>query len=198
MGINAYVSGFLAKDYHTEAADTVIAESVDGQDGKRLALIGYDYLAAATAHTMSVMHCGSGAGTRNTASAAAAASQKDLVCTTAPLDPAGNAAAGSDIIAYKVTGGAWEWNTVASLASSTITLTNNIAVAVESGAAIRLFGVVGDGYSFKQGLTASETTHYDDTIIAVAPFKGDPLYVSIDNATHAGFMNQLLFAYINK
>ena len=198
MGINAFVHSYRAYDYHTETAGTAIDETVPGQDGKRLALVGFDYLNAATAHSLKVLHCGSLAGSRTTVSAAAAASQKDIVCTDAPTDPAGNATASGDIIAYKVTGGGWEFNTVASLSTLTITLTNNIAIALLSGAAVRIFGVIGDGFNFTFGLTASVVTNYQDTILCQAPFIGDPLYVSDANATNAGFLNNMLFAYINK
>ena len=198
MSINAFISSYLTTDYHTETAATAIDEAIPGQNGKRLALVGFDYLNAATAHSLVVMHSGSLAGSRTTVSAAAAASQKDIVCTDAPTDPAGNATASGDIIAYQVTGGGWEFNTVASLSTLTITLTNNIAIALLSGAAVRIFGVLGDGFTFNFGLTASVVTNYQDTVLMQAPFVGDPLYVSIDNATNAGFLNNLLFAYINK
>ena len=201
MGINAYVDSYLPFDFHTETAGATVASNIDeevpGQDGKRLALVGFNYIVATTPHTLSVMHCGSLAGSRNSASAAAAAAQKVLNVNTAPTDPAGDAAASLDIIAYKVTGGAWEFNTISALSTKAITLTNNIAVAVESGAPVRIFGELTNGYSFKFALPIG-TTHYEDTILMQAPYKGDPLYVSIDNATTAGKLNNLLFAYINK
>ena len=198
MSINAYVSSYLAKDYHTETAGTAIDETVPGQNGKRLALVGFDYTNAATAHTLCVMHCGSSSGSRNTTSATAAITQKVMNVTNAPLSPAGDAVASGDIIAYQVTGGTWEFNTVDSLSTLAITLTTNIAIAVEAGAAVRVFGIIGDGATFNFGLAASVTTHYDDTILCQAPFVGDPLYVSEANGTNAGFLNNMLFAYINK
>lgn len=198
MSINAFVSSYLAFDYHTESSGTAITENIPGQNGKRLALVGVDYLAGSTAQTMNVMHCGSIAGSRNSASAEAAISQKALICTSPPTDPAGNAAASGDIIAYQVTGGTWEFNTVASISSSTITLGTNIAVIIPSGAAIRIFGVVGDGFSFVIGLKASTQINFRDTVIIQAPFVSDPLYVTNANATAASFQNHLLFAYLNK
>jgi len=198
MSINAYVEGYLPFDYHTETAATAIDEEVPGQNGKRLALVGIDYLCGATAQNVAIMHCGSLAGSRNSASAAAAIGQKVLNVNTAPTSPAGDPVAGSDIIAYQVTGGAWEFNTVASLSTKAITLTNNIATAVLDDAAVRVFGVLADASYFAIGLTASVVTHFDDTILMQAPYKGDPLYVSNANGTHASFQNNLLFAYINK
>ena len=198
MSINAYISSFLPKDYHTESLGTAIDEEIPGQNGKRLALVGFDYLCGSTAHTLKVLHCGSLAGSRTTASADAAISQAVLNVTDAPTDPAGNATASGDIIAYQVTGGGWEFNIVSSLSTLAITLTNNIAIAVLSGAAVRIFGVIGDGFNFSFGLTASVVTHFDDTILCQAPFVGDPLYVSNANPTAQSFQNNLLFAYINK
>lgn len=193
--INANVTGFQVFDYHTETAGTEIEEEVQGADGKRLALIGYNYLAAGTAHTMSVMYPG---GTRTTADGAAASGQKVIDVNDAPKDPAGNAIAASDIVAYQVSDGTWEFNTVASLSTKEVTHGTNLAVAVLDGALYRIFGVVGDGAKFNFGLTASETSEGYDAIFALAPHKGDPLYVSIDNGTNAGFLNNLIFAHINK
>ena len=206
MSINAFIHSYLAFDYHTETAGTAIDEEVPGQNGKRLALVGFDYLNAATAHSLKVLHCGTAAGSRNTTSASALSGQKVINVTTTPLDPAGNAAAASDIVAFQLTNGAWEFDTIASVATKAITHTNNITgvdagaggTAIASGAAYRIFGVIGDNAEFTFGLTASVVTHFDDTVLMQAPFVGDPLYVTDANATNAGFINNLLFAYINK
>jgi hypothetical protein len=193
--INTYIDGFVAKAYHTENGGTVIDEQILGRDNLRLALIGYGYLAAATAHVMSVMHPG---GTRTGASAAAAKDQKELICVAAPKDPAGNAVASGDIIAYKLDDSSWEFNVVDSLATKTITMTTNLSRAVLKGSPIRIFGIVADGAVFNFALAANVTTEKHGSIYMVSPFTGDPLYVSIDNATNAGKLNNLLFAYINK
>lgn len=206
MSINAYISSYLGFGYHTETAATLIDTEIPGQNGKRLALVGLDYLAAATAHVLSVQHCGSLAGSRTTTSALAVSGQKVINVTDAPTDPAGNATASGDIIAWQNTDGSWEFDIVDSLSTKAITITNNIqgvdagagATAIAAGGAVRIFGIVADGAVINFGLTASVVTHFDDTILAQAPFFGDPLYVSINNATNAGFMNSLLFAYINK
>jgi len=204
--INAYVSGWKIIDYHTEALDTAIDEEIPAQNGKRLALIGFSYLAAGTAHIMSILHCGTVLGSRNTASAIAMSGQKHVFTTNAPTDPAGGAAATPDIIAYQLVDGSWEYNVVASISGSDITLTTNIAgvdaggglAAIAALGKVRIFGVVGDAFCFKQSLTASVKTERYDAISVLAPFKGDPLYVTIDNATAAGFLHNMIWAYINK
>lgn len=198
MSVPAFVTGFRTYGYHTETAATVIDESVPGVDGQTLALLNLEYLAAATAHDISVMYA-SGAGTRTTSSATAAASQKVLNVTDAPKDPAGNATASGDIIAYQLPSGAWEFNTVASLATKAITLTTNIAVAVAALAKVRIFGIVADGSLFNIHALASVVTSVGKgQIYLVHPFIGDPFYVSSTNATNAGFLNNLVFGYINK
>ena len=196
--INAWVSSFLTVDYHTEAAATTIKEYLDGKDGKRLALIGYDYTAAATAHVMSIMFPGAAAGCRNTVDGGAAITQKVIDVNTAPVDPAGNAVAASDVVAYKVTGNTWEWNTVASLATKAVTHATNVAVAILDGAAYMVFGIPADGARAIQALPASVTTSRYAGIYFTAPQKGDPIHISIDNATNAGFLNAMTWAFINK
>lgn len=193
----AFIEGFVVKDYHTETAATAIDEQIPGSPGLRLALISFEYLAAATAHTLSFMYPGNLAGCRTTASADAAISQKVLNATDAPTDPAGNAAAASDIIAYYTSAG-WEFNTVASLATKAITLTTNIASPVASGAPIRIFGVTTDNSRFIINGTASTAVTRNGYLSIVCPFVGDPMYFSSNNATNAGFLNNMVWAYINK
>ena len=206
MFVKAFAEGFAVCDYHTETAATTIDEEIQGRDGQRLALVSLDYLAAATAHTLSVLHPGNLAGSRTTTSALALSGQKVINVTDAPTDPAGNATAANDIIAFQLTDNTWEFDTVASLSTKAITCTNNItgvdagagATAIAAGGRVVIFGVVGDGYCFNVHLTASVVTAYNNTILALAPYMGDPMYVTVDNATNAGFLNNLVFAYINK
>lgn len=196
MSIEAYVYGFVVKDYHTETAGTAIEETIAPIDGARLALKSMHYLAAATAHTASFMYA-EGTGSRNTTSAAAAAAQAVINVTDTPLDPAGNAAAASDIVAYQCTDGTWEFNTIASVATKAITHNTNLAKAVASGAKYLIFGVVGDNKSLKVHLTASVETVVPELAV-VHPYVGEPFYLSINNATNAGFLNSLVMVHINK
>ncbi len=198
MSNDFHVSGYKTFGYHTETAATLIDEAVPGVDNKTLALINFEYLAAATAHDISFMYA-QGTGTRITCPLGAAISQKDVVCSVAPKDPAGNATAASDIIAYQVDGGGWEFNTVASLASLTITLTTNIATKINAGGKVRIFGIVADGALFNVHAIASVVTTLGKGNVAIVhPFIGDPFYVSSTNATNDGFLNNMLFAYQNK
>jgi hypothetical protein len=197
MSVPAYVTAFKTFGYHAELADTTIDEEVPGRDGERLALIEALVTAGGTAHTLYIMYA-EGTGSRNTASAIAAADQKDLVCTDAPKDPAGNAAAASDIIAYETAAG-WEFNTIASLDTKTITLTNNIASAVPAGAKVMVFGVAADGANFQLAVGASAQSEFGKgSLCVVHPYSGEPFYVQDNNATAAGSIDNLVFAYLNK
>lgn len=193
--IPAYVFGFLVKDYHTESAGTAITEELPAVDGQRLALLNMRYTAQGTAHTASFMFA-NGTGSRNTASAAAASGQADIVCTDDPKDPAGNAAANNDIVAYQCVDGSWEFNLVSSIATKTITMQTNLAKAVAAGAKVMIFGVVTDNSSVQLNLPASATSEFDMSI--VHPYVGEPFWLSINNITAAGFLLNLVMGYINK
>ena len=211
MGIPAYVYNFLTHDYHTETAGTVIDEEIPAQDGHRLALLNMEYLAAATAHLASFLYAKDPAATpgssRNTCTAIVLSGQKDIITVVAPTDPAANPTAASDIIAYQLLDGTWEYNTVASLATNTITLTNNIvgvdagagAAALAAGAKVMIFGIIADGAVLNVSLTASIVNRVGlGQIVLIHPYVGEPFYLSIDNATNAGFLESLLMGYINK
>lgn len=204
MGIGAYIYGFEVCDYHTETAATVIDEAIQAQDNHRLALLTLSYLSAATAHTLSFMyakdHASYAGSSRNTASAAAAAAQAVINVTTTPRDPAGNAAAASDIVAYQCTDGTWEFNTIASVATKAITHNTNLAKAVASGAKYLIFGVVGDAACLKLTSTASveKTWQANGAPVLVHPYVGEPFYLTINNATNAGFLNGAVFGHIDK
>lgn len=196
--INAYVSGFVVKDYHTETANTVIDEEIPGQAGKRLALIGYEYTTGGVS-VMSVMHTAGSALQRSNVTAAADALQKTIIVDDAMVDGTGAAMAASDIIAYEVASG-WEFNTCASFSGGdSLVCGDSTAEAIAAGARIVNFGVVANNVSYKIDLgdSAANTSEYG-SIYALAPYKGDPLYVTISNTVVAGKLYNMLWAYINK
>jgi len=204
----AYAASFKSFDYHTETAGTAIDEEVPGKDGMRLALTTVNYLCGATAQNMILLYAsdftsGSGA-SLNTTSALALSGQKVINVTNTPLDPAGNAAAASDIIAFQLTDGTWEFDTIASVATKAITCTNNItgvdagagATAIASGGKVRIIGVIGDGSQFAIHLVAATLLKEENTLLAWHPYIGDPFYVTNANGTNDSFQNSLIFAYI--
>ena len=200
MAVDRYVSDIESRGYHTETAATLIQEMIQGEDGRRIALTDLSYTAGATAHSLLFRYPGSAAGCRTTASAAAAAAQKVLNVTDAPVDPAGNPVASGDDIAYQLPDGSWEFNTVASLSTKAITLTNNIAVAVASGARVVVFGVAADLRYQKFAAAASVTTEWSNggDMVAISPKinRGDPVILESNNATNDGFLNRAVFKYL--
>jgi len=198
MSIPAYVKGFFDVDFHTENAGTAITEEIPGRDGARLALIGYEIVTGATAHTLNIMYPGLLAGCRNTVDGDAASGQKVIDVVTAPTDPAGNAVANNDIVAYETEDGSWEFNIVASLSTKAITHQNNLAKNVKDGARYFVFGVTADNAKKVISLAADTTNKNAGSIFAIAPFMGDPLYLYIANGTNASQIMYMLWAYINK
>ena len=201
MNIGAWASGFAPYGYKSVAFGTPITQGIDALDGKRLALIAGAYLPAGTVHLLQFMYAEDAAAfpgsSRNTASAAAAPAQAHLFTTVAPKDSAGNAAANLDVIAYQCSDGTWEWNLVSSLSGSDITLTNNIVKAVAIGAKVMILGVAGDLKSFNVNTVASTERQFVEGQI-MAKYFGEPLYFYSPNATATGFLQYLLFAYIDK
>jgi hypothetical protein len=62
---------------------------------------------------------------------------------------------------------------------------------------------VADGACLKLTVTASVETTYGaakgaNGIVLAHPYVGEPFYVSINNATTAGYLNNALFAHIDK
>ena len=211
MSIPAYAYSFLTHDYHTEAANTAIDEEIPAIDGARLALIDFEYLCGTTAHTASFMYANDPAATpgscRNTASALALSGQKVVNVTTGPTDPAGNAAANLDICAYQLTDGTWEYNIIAGIAASVITLTANItgvdagggATAIPALGRFMIFGVPADlAYLQIHNVAATLTVRGEGRIALMHPYFSEPFYLHIDNLTNAGFLHYLTAAYINK
>jgi hypothetical protein len=210
MGYGAYISGFEVVDLNTIAFGTVITENIQAHDGQRLAFISGAITCAGTAQIISFMFA-RGTGSRNTTSAGAVSGQTHILTTVAPKDPAGNPAANLDIIAYQLLDGTWEFNIVAGLAGSDITLTNNItgvdagggAAAVGAGAKVMVFGVVADGASLKLNALASVQNKWGAAvggsgIVLAHPYIGEPFYVYNPNATATTSIDFMLFAHINK
>jgi hypothetical protein len=202
MNIGAWASGFQPYGYKSVAFGTPITQGIDAVDGKRLALIAGAYLPAGTAHTLQFMYAEDAAAaavgsSRNTASALCVVGDHHITCTVAPCDPAGNAAAANDVVAYQCTDGTWEWNVLLGIVGSILTLTNNTVKAVAAGAKVMILGVAADLKSFNVRTVASTERVLTEGQI-MAKYMGEPLYFYSDNSTATGFLQYLLFAYIDK
>ena len=211
MGFPAWAIKLTSHDYHTEAANTAIDEEIPAIDGARLALIDFEYLNAATAQDALFMYAKDPVATpgscRNTMSALALSGQKVINVTTTPTDPAGNVVANLDIIAYQLIDGTWEFDIIASVAASAITLTNNIvgvdagagALAINDLAKVMIFGAIADlAYLRVHCLASVITLRGEGRMALIHPYVGEPFYLTIDNATNAGFLNYMTMAHINK
>lgn len=182
MSIPAYVTGFLTKGYHTETTGTAITEELPANASGRLAVINGSYTTDDSAETLSFMYA-DGTGSRTTAASEAASGQADITTSEAPKDPAGNAAASGDVVAYRVDNGTWEFNTVSSVSGSTITFNNNLARKVLEGDEVNVIGAQGDGAEIQLRAAASGTHEFGNGEIAVVhPYKGEPMYLSASNS----------------
>jgi hypothetical protein len=198
MSIPAFVNGFLSRGYHTESSGTAIEENLPANSEGRMALMNLEYTGGGTAHTLSLMYA-DGAGSRNTCDGGASSGQKDLTTVDDPKDPAGNAAASGDVVAYKVKDGTWEFNTVDSVSSKTITFNNNISTEVLDGAEVNIIGAQGDGAEFQLlGAASSQAKFGEGNLYIVHPYEGEPMHFYSPNGTDAGSLDNLLVAFINK
>lgn len=203
-----YLTVYKVFGYKTAVADTVITHNVPGQNGRRLVLRTASIFCDATAQLVDFMYAGGagGTGSRNTASALAVSGQKVIACTNAPVSPNNDAAANLDNIAYQLTDGTWEFNTVASISGSDITLTNNIAgvdagagaTAIAALARVMIIGIAADNNKQTIGLTASTTYDVNDEIIVYHPHMNEPMFVYNPNATTATAFNRLVFGYYKR
>jgi len=219
MSYGAFINSFAVADYHTETAATPITENVQAIDSFRLAMLSGSYLCGGTAHELHFMYAKDAASypgsSRNTIDGGTAAhllsGQKVIDVDTTPRDPAGNAAAGSDIVAYQLVDGTWEFNLITSVSTKAITLANNIAgvdagagaVAIADCSPFLIFGVNADGSYLSLYCPASVTTNWGAAaggsgIVLAHPYVGEPWYVYDANASASGFLLNLLFGYINK
>lgn len=184
----------------TQNAGTKIRVLVPPNSAYRTRLSKMVYTAAATEHVLTVFRS---LGT-TTITTAASAGQPDVIVTADP-GPAGNGIAAGDLIAvYSAVDGITRLYVVSSWASisRTITFTTNLTVAATAGDRIWDFGVEGDtdpvwgqAQPTFRGL-ANATTTYEQTSdpgLIAGNETNEPLLCSSDNATNAGYFEQVSF-----
>lgn len=198
MGVNYFPYGIKSYGYHTEGSGTAIEENIPGGSG-RTCILYLSYTGSGTAHTLSVMYA-DGTGSRNTADGEQASGQTDIVCVDDPKDPAGNAAAADDVVAYQKKNGEWGFSTVSSLSSKTITLNDNVeAPGIADGGKVNVIGAQGDGAEFQLLGAASDQKEFGgDYPVVAAPYEGEPLHFYSPNGTNAGQIDNMLVGYLNK
>jgi hypothetical protein len=192
------------------AFGTIIQHNVPGLTGFRAVMLRALVTCAGTAHTLSMLYpattngghapaAATVAGSKNTASAAAAIGDTVINVTNAPKDPAGNATASGDIIAYECTDGTWEFNKVDSLDTKAITVATALAKAVAKDAKVRIIGILADGMCQSLPCSASVTTEFEsENGVLFHPDVGEPCVIQDNNATATGTIEQVNMAYINK
>jgi hypothetical protein len=185
----------------TATAATKIVRGIPGRVGAFTRLRKLVYLAAGTAHTITVLRSIG----RTRANGAAAASQADLVVLADP-GPSGNGIAANDRIAIRhAVDGVTRFYTVSAWNSGTrtITLSANLTVAVTDRDHVWMFGVEadtdpsqGEAHPIFPG-TASTLVTYDEGDIGVVASNAsdEPLLVIVDNATAAGTLQQTTYAH---
>jgi hypothetical protein len=195
--------------YHTETAGTVITELIPPAQSKIPRITDLVYICAGTAHTLTFMRAV--ATTTTTAIAAASQAVVAFTATNTMKDSAGAAEtiAASDYVVYETTGGGYELNTVASVASLNVTMNTNVAVAVPSGATIWIFGEVGRAVHQTHLCTASVSNdlknrkyqgglplHTD--LHNARSGENDPMIFYSNNATAAGKLDSLTGTYVSQ
>jgi hypothetical protein len=215
------VGGMKFYGRKTENAATAIVRLVEPLSGHFTRLVSLWYTCGSTAHYAAIMRPLN----KTTVASAASASQAVINITADPGDystvPGGgtvrtsdNGIAANDYCVYQCNDGTYVVDTVASVATLAITMTTNVPTGgVAAGAPFWFFGIHSDTNPQdaqahpKYNLYASVTTYLDNDagfcgsikgITSGMTGKGEPVIVYIDNATAAGYLEQVVAAYTSK
>ena len=162
----------------------------------------FTYSTAGTAHTATILRSLG----NTTVTTAAAAGQPDIIVTADP-GPAGNGIATGDLIALRTAvDGVTRLYVVSAWASvtRTITFTTNLTVAAARGDMVWDFGVESDTdpvtgvaqqtYALPAASNPETTSFSQDTVgINAGNNVYEPLLISVDNATNAGMIQQVVY-----
>jgi len=187
----------------TQSAGTVIAALVSPKSGYHTVLTSLNYKSLDTQHTITILKPVA----KTFANGAAAAAQKDLILdvNTSGGGAAGlkldgsEALAGSDYLAWENGSGGYDFDLIASVATSTetVTLTSNIPVAIADGAPVWAFYEVARSTHMKLLPAVADGTLFDlvrssylDPISGIADTDNpnEPLLIYSNNATAAGHL----------
>lgn len=182
----------------TQTAGTRIRYLIAPYIGAITRLTKLVYTAAGTAHTLTgVRPIG------NTTTTAATAAAGTVINLTADPNPSGNAIAANDLLAVRETDGVTRLYTVSSVSTLAITLTAGLTAGVASGGKVWSFGITTDTDP-RTGLAhptfaapASAQTTYQDSDSGVLATLGqdEPILFDSNNATAAGTLDYLTYAY---
>jgi len=195
--------GAFHVEYATESAGTVITALCPPKKRYKTRLTSLVYEHGSTLHTISLLvPLG-----ETTTSAAAAASQTDMVLTDTSPGALAETLAAADYLVWEdaSTNAAQPWlagfsyDSIASIASSTVTMASNLPAAVSSGAKVWAMYEGGRAASFLLKGKASTRCSYGDPIagILTTPGRYDPILIHSNNASAAGFIEQASGYYGN-
>lgn len=200
----------------TQVAGTVITLLVPPIKGAITTINRLEYLAAATAHTLTVMRpfnwttftadAASGQAVVNIAvnpGAYATAWQYGLPGATPSV--ANNLMAASDFVVYELPDGNYVLDTVASISSLAVTLTTNLPTGgVKKGDRLWFFGITTDvnpqtskahpAHTLTASVTTTIHNEQDPWFRALNPY--DPLIIHSNNATNAGTLERTNVLYL--
>jgi hypothetical protein len=203
-GFNAY--GGNGDGGKTQTAGTVIQYLVPPDRRGKTRITTVVYTDTGTSHTLTFLRPLG----KTTVAAAAAASQTDFVLTANPGTTAAyggisNGIAANDFVAIRTASdGITRLYKVSSVSTLTVTLTGNLTVALAAGDDVWFFGAAGDtdGRSgsahpaLKGGAASGDVTFTDREGGVVATFSADePILFNSNNATNAGTLKQISWAY---
>lgn len=154
--------------------------------------------AGVTAHTVTALRP-----LGRTKTSAVAAAGQAVVNLVADPGPSGNGIAANDLVAIREVDGVTRLYTVSSVSTLAITLTGNLTAGAAKGADFWDFGIATDsdprtGEAHQAfAVAASATTTYTDTEGGVVASIGvdEPILLQNNNATNAGSIDQVSFAY---
>lgn len=189
----------------TQTAGTVIQYLVPPDVRGFTRISNIVYTAAGTAHTLTFMRPIG----RTTVASAGATGQAVVNITADPGVAAGyagisNAIAANDFVAIRTASdGITRLYKVSSVSTLAITMTANLVVAVAAGDIFWFFGittdtdgVTGSAHPALNGTASATTTYTDTTGGVVSSFRVyEPILVNSDNATAAGTLQQINWAY---
>jgi hypothetical protein len=191
--------------YESNAAGTAYGVLIPPVPGKIPYLHRLRYTCAATEHILYGLRCVSD----TTIAENAAAGQKDIKLVNAGTMQteagADEQLAANDFICWQSQYGVFNFDSIASISGTTVTMTSNLPTKSEAGAIVYCFGEIARATNETLRFTVSSENDWTDIYLqGGAPGQktrharsgqNDPLLIHIDNASNAGFLHQVVALY---
>jgi hypothetical protein len=199
--MQGYLS-FNGSGQYTASSGTAITVPIGGEFPNLVTnILNLNYLAGATAHTLTLMR----GTTWSTIPTAVAAGGTSVTTAAVLLNGAGQTIQANDIVAIQLDNWTWFTSTVSSVSGGNLTLVLNTAVpsgrSVPANAVIVEYGQAGDAFHAHQQYAAgaSATTNVPNGVgpltLCKATHQGQPIVVNSNNATNAGTLEYINWAY---